>query len=125
MEIKNTTFRGIRILQQYITYEHEDYLKSVRNISFRKELTKLRISNHILLLEKGRYYTPKIPSLAGEERLCPICFTNSIESESHFLFDCAFYNEEKKDLNSKLTTCSEKDIITMNTAYTALNYEQP
>ena len=57
MEIKNTTFKEIKILQKYkTTYEAEDYLKSVQNISFRKELTKLRISNHILLVEKGKYY---------------------------------------------------------------------
>ena len=84
----------------------------MQNISFRKELTKLRISNHILLIEKGRYYTPKIPR---EERFCPVCPTNSVESKSYFLFDCAFYNEERKDLYSKLTKSLETDVTTMNT----------
>ena len=54
------------------TYDAEDYLKSVQHISFRKELTKLRISNHVLFIEKRRYYTPKIPR---EERFCPGCPT--------------------------------------------------
>ena len=83
----------------------------MQNISFRKELTKLRIRNHILLIEKGRYYTPKIPR---EERFCPVCSTNSVESESHFLFDCAFYNEERKDLYSKLAKFLETDVTTIN-----------
>ena len=34
--------------------EPENYLKSVKNISFRKDLTKLRIYNHNLLIERGR-----------------------------------------------------------------------
>ena len=50
--------------------------------------------------EKYMYYTPKIPN---DERLCPVCSTNSKESENHFLFYCAFTNDERKDLNSKLT----------------------
>ena len=57
------------------TCEPEDCLKSVQNILFRKELAKLRISNHILFREKGRYYTPKIPK---DERLCPVCSTSSV-----------------------------------------------
>ena len=50
-------------------YEPENYLRSVRNILFRKELTKQRISNRNLLIERGRYCFPKL----GEERLCSIC----------------------------------------------------
>ena len=42
-------------------YEPEGYLSSQTNISLRKELIKLRISNHELMIEKGRYHSPKIP----------------------------------------------------------------
>ena len=83
----------------------------MQNISFRKELTKLQISNDIFLIEKGRYYTPKI---SREEHFFPVCSANSVENKSHYLFDCAFYNEKRKDLNSKLTKLLETDVATMN-----------
>ena len=76
-------------------YEYENYLESVENISFRKELTKLRISNHNLLIERGRYCSPKLPR---EERLCSFCSECKLEDEKHFLLDCQFYNEDRNSL---------------------------
>ena len=61
-------------------YEPEGYFSSQTNISSRKELTRLRISNHEHMIERGRFYSPKIPR---EERLCQIC---QVEEEKHFLF---------------------------------------
>jgi hypothetical protein len=48
-----------------------------------RELTKLRLSSHSLLIEKGRYFRPKIKR---ENRLCSQC--NQIEDEQHFLIHC-------------------------------------
>ena len=76
-------------------YKPENYLISVKNISFRKELTQLRVSNHNLLIERGRYCTPKLPR---EERRCSLCSECKLEDENHFLIDCPFYNEEKNSL---------------------------
>ena len=42
-------------------YEPKTILYQLKTISFRKELTKLRISNHNLLIERGRYCSPKLP----------------------------------------------------------------
>ena len=39
---------------------------SIKNISFRKELSQLRINNHYRLVERGRYCSPRLPR---EERL--------------------------------------------------------
>ena len=75
-------------------YEPEGYLSSQKNISLRKELTKLRISNHEIMIERGRYHSPKIPR---EERLCQIC-KNKVEDEKHFIFKCILYDVERKNL---------------------------
>ena len=50
----------------------ETYLDGVKNISERTALTKLRLSNHDLLIEKGRHQ-----GLSKHDRLCPFC-ENSI-----------------------------------------------
>ncbi len=50
-------------------------------------ITKLRISAHDLLIERGRYFRPKIPR---EQRLCTTC--NKVEDEEHFLLFCTKYS---------------------------------
>ena len=45
--------------------------------------TKLRISSHLLQIERGRYTRPKT---LRENRLCNNC--NIVEDEVHFLFIC-------------------------------------
>ena len=47
--------------------------------SLTKELTKIRISANDLLIERGRYFRPRIPR---EQRICVQC--NQIENEEHF-----------------------------------------
>lgn len=72
-------------LQPYLTY----------NISkdITKELTKLRISAHQLLIERGRYFRPKLPRF---QRLCTQC--NMIEDEEHFILFCSKFNESRGKL---------------------------
>ena len=59
----------------------ESYLFTKQNENKRKNLTRLRISAHILEIESGRY-----KKLKREERLCKACFKT--EDEPHFLLDC-------------------------------------
>ena len=47
----------------------EKYLYDVKNVDARQALTKLRLSNHSLNIERGRYTTPKTPK---EQRFCPL-----------------------------------------------------
>jgi hypothetical protein len=56
-----------------------------------------KVSSHPLLIEKGRYFRPKIKR---ENRLCSQC--NQIEDEQHFLIHCTkFANVRKLLFKSK------------------------
>ena len=61
-------------------YAPSPYLGLTNKLRERKELVKLRIGNHKLRIETDRYDpSPRV------NRLCPICASNQIEDESHFL----------------------------------------
>ena len=65
------------------------YLKHITITKFRQDLTRLRVSSHILQIETGRWHNPhKIPR---NERICIIC--NSLEDEFHFLLECSLYTD--------------------------------
>ena len=72
------------------------YLKS-KFFEYRKLITKFRISNHCLLIEKGRYL--KIPR---ENRVCQLC--NVVEDEKHFLLECNRNQEARKTYIEKAKT---------------------
>jgi len=75
-------------------YNLEKYLSEVKNFEHRKALTKLRINNHDLEIEKGRYSRKY---KAPEERKCPHC-PHSVEDERHFLLYCALYSTLREKL---------------------------
>lgn len=58
-----------------------EYYLSYHNKQLRTLLSKLRLSDHKLMIELGRYR--KIPR---DQRLCVIC--NTLDDESHFLLEC-------------------------------------
>ena len=70
------TIRNSKKLEFYNTFKDEYtpscYLDLTRKLNNRKELVKLRIGNHKLLIETGRY----------DNRLCPTCKSNQIEDDS-------------------------------------------
>ena len=97
----------LRIFRKFKTiknYKWEGYLRQVTNIRHRITLIKLRLSNHKLAIETGRYVRPyKKP----EEGICPIC-KKDVEDEIHFLTLCPVYQEIKKEvlyLNTCLVCC--------------------
>ena len=59
------------------------YLDKITNFKKRKILAKLRLSNHTLMIEKGRHM-----GLEKEERVCPFCNGDDVEDEYHFIFEC-------------------------------------
>ena len=75
-------------------YRCENYFHQVTNIRHRITMTKLRLSNHRLAIETGRYMRPyKKPN----KRIC-LLSTKEAEDEKHFLVSCPVYQEKKKTL---------------------------
>jgi len=68
-------------------YTRSPYLGLTSKLSERKEQVKFRIGNHKLRIETGRY-----DQITRVNRLCPICESNQIEDESHFLIYCNKYS---------------------------------
>ena len=69
----------------------EKYLYKIRNKKNRIALTRFRLSNHNLLIEKGRHLRPR---LDRKERKCFICKVE-IEDENHFVTKCPLYSTER------------------------------
>ena len=74
----------------------EDYIKHMKNITDRTTITKIRLSNHELMIEKGRHQ-----GLELDQRLCPFC-ENAIENEQHFVMDCETFIVHREILLMKI-----------------------
>ena len=61
-------------------------------------MTKLRLSNHNLMIESGRH--KKVPK---ELRFCPFC-PNTIENEMYFLLECPTYENMRIIVFHEITT---------------------
>lgn len=85
----NSKLKIYKTLKNSGNISEENYL-SCPKLEYRKLITKYRISDHNLLIEKGRYL--KIPR---EERLCKKC--KKIEDETHFILYCKNNNATRKD----------------------------
>ena len=71
----------------------ESYL-SISNYEYRKLITKLRISEHNLLIEKGRHL-----NIPREQRLCSHC--KCIDDKIRFLLHCTINSELRSILNNE------------------------
>ena len=76
----------------------EKYTMSIKNHRHRIALSRLRLSSHSLMIEKGRHYKPLIDRA---KRYCPFCPT-LVEDECHFLITCPLYNNERQELLDKV-----------------------
>ena len=65
----------------------------------RRNLVKFKLSNHKLMIELGRYQTDHI---SRENRLCPLCKSNQIENETHFLLDCSKYSSQRQTFLNRI-----------------------
>ncbi len=92
-----------RKMRTYITlkthFQKEDYL-NLTDRHLRTAMTRLRISAHNLLIERGRYIRPP---LAVEERTCPVCANGQVEDELHFMTQCTKYESDRNKLYSDIT----------------------
>ena len=68
------------------------YLTRIKCIDNRVALSKIRLSNHDLMIEKGRHM-----KIDKTERFCPFC-PNLIETESHFLLQCKTFSILRRTL---------------------------
>jgi hypothetical protein len=75
----------------------EKYLHIIKNKNHRQALTKLRVSNHKLRIETGRY-----TGTAIDQRVCDVCQT--LEDEKHFLILCKKFEKERKPLFENIKT---------------------
>ena len=76
----------------------EKYTMSIKNHRHRIALSRLRLSSHSLMIEKGRHYKPLIDRAS---RYCPFCPT-LVEDECHFLITCPLYEDERQELLDKI-----------------------
>ena len=109
---QSNKMRTYRLFKTIDNYKCEDYLHQVTNTRHRIALTKLRLSNHKLAIETGRYSRPfKKPA----ERICPVC-KMEMEDECHFLNICPAYQEKKmfileKEYRIKISRMSPNKIF--------------
>ena len=89
------------------TYIYEPYL----NIHpHNKILTRYRLSNHYLPIERGRYTKPKTPR---SERICPFC-QSGLGNEIHVMFQCEspiIRNINDKYMNVIMRTSRQIDTL--------------
>ena len=82
----------------YITHKNfpqfEVYFQEIKNNKHRRALTRLRLSSHQLMIEKGRHLKP---FMERSMRKCKLC-THKIEDEAHFLIECPLYEKEREQL---------------------------
>ena len=71
----------------------ETYLNTITNVDRRIHLCKIRLSNHELMIEKGRHQGLEI-----KDRNCPFCPENLLEDELHFLLTCDTYSLLSEEL---------------------------
>ena len=84
------------------------YLFRTLNPKHRIALSRVRLSNHPLWIEKGRHVKPIIDK---EKRFCDLCKTE-IEDEQHFLLICPLYNPKILILeNACRKGCSRYDSL--------------
>ena len=68
----------------------EPYLDTVQS-SLRVAISKIRLSSHIFLIERGRWVNKQ-----RNERVCQVC--RVIEDEYHCLIECTRFNNERRGL---------------------------
>ena len=121
--MQSNKMRTYRLFKAIDNYKCEDYLHQVTNTRHRIALTKLRLSNHKLAIETGRYSRPR---QKPAESICPICKIE-MEDEYHFLNICPAYQEKRCSLLQSWTkvveTLSEKDQFGSTSEFSVSNFD--
>ena len=84
----------MRVYRTFKTeYKYESYLDNVTIVKHRIDFTRLRISDHNLEIEKGRYRKPYVKP---QDRICLMC-KREMEDEIHFLLRCPRYESIRQN----------------------------
>ena len=71
-------------LRSYALFKNEpgmeNYLREIRNVKIRTQLTKFRLSDHHLMIEKGRH-----KGLDKSIRICPFCLDKVVDLFSYLM----------------------------------------
>ena len=73
-------------------HQLESYLVQLP-YDLRKAYCNYRCLNHRLPIEKGRFWGVK-----RDDRICDLCDLEHIGDEFHYLFECKYFEREKKQL---------------------------
>ena len=92
----------------------EPYLKRIKNVKERISMTKFRLSNHNLMIEKGRHL-----NLKKTDRKCPFC--PSLEDEIHFLLNCPTFSVLRDKMLSSVNE-SLNEVLNRNDNEMMLTY---
>ena len=76
----------------------EKYILAGMAIEERISISKIRLSNHTLMIEKGRHL-----KIEKTQRFCPFC-PNQVETEHHFLLQCKTFDVLREQLFTNLTS---------------------
>ena len=93
---QNSKLRTYGLLKKESGFEN--YLNNL-SVRDRTAFTRLRLSNHSLMIEKMRHQFPKPPET---DRRCPFC-PNFVENEIHFLLVCPTFSIHRENLISLAT----------------------
>ena len=80
-------------------FKSEDYVHMDLSLSQRSILAQIRCGILSLYIETERF-----EGKAEAERLCKFCDTNSVESETHFLFQCPLYIDHRNTLYDDISS---------------------
>ena len=112
-KINDPNSKAISYCEYKNTINLEPYLSLNFNQKYRIAISRFRLSNHSLMIEKGRHAKPI--KIVRNERFCHFC-TNVVEDEKHFLISCPLYARARISL--------ENVCISNCTLYSSMNTDQ-
>ena len=82
----------------------EKYIVYIEHEWNRTDLTKIRLSDHTLIIEKRRHQ-----GLSENQRLflCPFC-DNKVETEQHFIMECKTFEIFRQKLFEDITEINDR-----------------
>ena len=82
----------------------------IPDTSWMTALSRLRMSSHMLEIERGRHVKPQ--KLPLEQRICQRCTSNSVDDEIHFLITCSYFATQRTSLlaESKLLNTTKMNL---------------